>query len=85
VSWRTIATIIIVVFVGVAAWMALADPLVMIAEAFKGLETSGYFGYNDRVDGLVGSFFNMFLILIFGVIAWGVWWVVRRELSTGRI
>lgn len=84
-SWRTIATIMTVVFVAVAAWMTLADPLLSVAEAFKGLETSGYFGYDARVDGLVGSFFNMFLVLIFGVIAWGVWWVIRRELSTGRI
>jgi len=84
-SWRTVATFMIVVFAAVAAWITLADPLVQVGNAFKDIPTSGQFNYDNRVDGLISSWFNMFLILIFGIGAWGVWWVIRRELSTGEI
>jgi len=82
-SWRTIAAVLIVVFSMLAIWATMADPLVQIANAFIDLETSGQFNTDSKINRMVQSFFNMILVGVFGVMAWGIWRVVRRELTRG--
>jgi TRAP-type C4-dicarboxylate transport system permease small subunit len=82
-SWRTIAAVLIVVFSMLAIWGTLADPLVQISNAFIDLETSGQFNTDAKISRLTQSVFNMILIGVFGVMAWGIWRVVRRELTRG--
>lgn len=82
---RTILTVIIVVFAATIVWVGLADPLVQIGAAFKGVETSGQFGKNALIDGMIGSWFDAILVLVFGIMLWGTVRVVRRELTRGRL
>lgn len=82
---RTILTVIIVIFAATAVWVGLADPLVQLGDAFKGIETSGQFGKNSLIDTMISSWFNMILVLIFGIMAWGVIRVMRKELTRGRL
>jgi hypothetical protein len=82
---RTGTTVIIVIFAATVVWVGLADPLVQIGAAFKGIDTSGQFGKTALIDGMISSWFNAILILVFGIMAWGVIRVVRRELTRGNL
>lgn len=84
-SWRTAAAAIIAVFALIAVWAIVADPLIQIGDAFKEIETSGQFNHDQRVDGLIGTFFDMFLVAIFGILGWGTYRVLRRERTRGGI
>lgn len=82
---RTILTVIIVVFGATIVWVGMADPLIQIGAAFKDIETSGQFGKNALIDGMIGSWFDAILILVFGIMLWGTVRVVRKELTRGRL
>lgn len=84
-AWRTAATVIIVVFALIIIWMTMADPLVQVANAFQDIETSGNLGTNSKIDSMVRGWFNMILVAVFGFLGWGVWRVLRRELTQGRL
>lgn len=85
-GWKAVVTVLIVVFGVVIIQMAMASPLVSISESLN--ETGDY--SNDHFDGneVIGDmpdiWFNMGLIAIFGIMAWGIWWIIRRELTRGR-
>lgn len=85
VSWRVAATVIIVVFTATIAWTTLSDPLVQTGNAFQSISTSGQLATDTKISGMINGFFNMFLVLIFGLFAWGAWRVLRRELTRGRL
>lgn len=88
-SWKTAATVLIVVFVIAVMQSALAGPAVQIQESLNGTgdysKLDGVSGYNGNevISGLLGSWFDMGLLAMFGVMAWGVARVVRRELTRG--
>lgn len=84
-SWRTAATALIVVFVMLLVWATLADPLVQIGNAFQGVETSGQFNTEQKIDTNIQAWFNMLLLAVFGVMGWAFWRVVRRELTRGQL
>lgn len=84
-SWRTAATLMIVVFVMLIVLSVMADPLVQIADAFQGIETSGQFNTDSKIDANVNAWFNMILVAVFGVMGWGTWRVLRRELTRGQL
>lgn len=89
-SWRTTAAALIVIVSVVIVQSLVADPLIRILDK---LANSG--DYSDVAgtgldgDALITSFagdwFNMGLILIFGIMAWAIARVVRRELTRGRL
>lgn len=82
-GWRTVAAVMIVVFSILAVWATMADPLVQISNAFIEIETSGQLNTDSKINTLVGSVFNMILVGVFGILAWGFWRVIRRELTRG--
>lgn len=84
-AWRTVATVVIVVFVAVLTWTVLADPLVETGEDFKGLDPKDgdQIDPSTRIDEMIGGFFDMFLILVFGVMGWGLWRIFRKEITRG--
>lgn len=84
-SWRTAAAVIIAVFALIVVWTVFADPLIEIGNAFQEFDTSGQFNYDSTIDGLIGSWFDMIIFGVFGLLAWGAWRVVRRELTRGGI
>jgi len=89
-SWRTASAVLIVVLAVVIVQALVVDVLIQILDA---LASSG--DYSDvagtgvdgesLIRGFPGAWFNMGLILIFGIMAWGIARVVRKELTRGRV
>lgn len=86
-SWRIVATVMIVVFAIVVGQAALADPLLETSSSLNesGDYSNDHFDGNDIITSLPGKWFNMGLVGAFGVMAWGAWRVVREELTRGRL
>lgn len=88
-SWQTVSAVLMVVFSLVLVQAVLAEPFIQITNDlndsgdYSSLE--GVDGYNGNtvIGGLMEDWFNMGLIGIFGMMLWGVGWVVRRELTRG--
>lgn len=88
-SWRTIAAVLIVVFSLALVQSVLAAPFISITSDlndtgdYSNLE--GVDGYNGNtvIDSLMGDWFNMGLVGMFGIMVWGVARVVRNELTRG--
>lgn len=89
-SWRTAAAVLIVVFAIAVVQAALAGPFTSVQTSlnqtgdYGDLEGAGpdYDG-NDIITSLIGDWFNMGLVAMFGAMVWGVWRVVRREITRG--
>lgn len=82
-AWRAVATVIIVVTGILLAQMVLAPPLEQTEE---GLNESGdysneHFDGNEVITSISGVWYNMGLVGVFGLCAWGAWRVLRRELT----
>lgn len=82
-GWRTVAAVMIAVFAFLAVWVTMADPLVQISNTFIDIETSGQLNTDSKITSLVDSLFNMILAGVFGILMWGIWRVIRRELTRG--
>lgn len=90
-SWKTVATVLIVIFSIALIQSVLAGPTVAI---LNGLNATGDYSDldgadddwngNDIITSLAQDWFDMGLVAMFGVIAWGVARVLRRELTRGR-
>ncbi len=84
-GWKTIATVLIVVFTLVLVQSTLVGPATQITNDLN--ETGDYnnehFNGNKLITSYVGDWLNMGLIGIFGIMMWGVAHVVRRELTRG--
>lgn len=82
-GWKAVATVIIVVFVIVITQMVMAGPIVEISNSLN--ETGNYsnehFDGNQTISDMPSVWFNMGLIGIFGIMAWGVWRIIRREIT----
>lgn len=84
-GWRVIAAVFAVIFLISIVQSTFADALVQFATAMSDTGTYSFGGLdgNAFITGLPGTWFAMGLIAIFGVMAWGAWRVVRRELTRG--
>lgn len=84
-SWRTAATLLIIVFVLLLLQATLAGPAVQISDDLNatGDYDNDHFNGNDRITGYVSDWFNMGLVAVFGMMLWGVARVIRRELTRG--
>lgn len=84
-SWRTIATVMIVLFATMILWTVSVDPLRQVGDSFKEIDDGqGDFDIPGQIDGKLRGYENMFLILAFGVMTWGLWRILRRELTRSR-
>jgi len=89
-SWRTVSVVLIVVASVAILQSLLADPLIQVLNAlassgdYSNVAGTGMNG-NTYITGLAGSWLNMGLVLIFGIMAWGLARVLRRELTRGRL
>lgn len=92
-SWKTIATVLIVVFALALVQASLAGPMVTVQDSLN--ESAGdiqidtgpgqSFDGNSIITGMMGHWFNMGLVAMFGIMAWATARVVRKELTQGRI
>lgn len=86
-SWRIIATVLVVVFSIILLQGALAGPLTETADRLGGSGDyeNEHFDGNQIIQDMPGHWFNMGRVGIFGIMAWGAWRVIREELTRGRL
>jgi len=84
--WKTIATVVIVTFTLILIQMVLAPPMEDVETQLN--ETGDYsnehFDGNEVITSLLGTWYNMGLVAIAGIMMWGVWFLIRRERTRGR-
>lgn len=89
-SWQTASAVLIVIVATTILTTVMIDPLIQILDAlansgdYADVAGTGLDG-ESLITGFAGDWLNMTLILIFGIMAWGVARVVRRELTQGRV
>jgi len=86
-SWKTVAIILAVVFLVVTVQSILADPLVEVASDFNetGDHSTEFYDGNKLITDLPGAWLNMGLVVIFGLMAYGVAVVIKREATRGKL
>lgn len=86
-SWRIVSTVLIIVFAIVIVQGVLADPLIETGEQLNatGDYDNEHFDGNSIITDMPTHWFNMGLVAIFGIMSWGAWRVVRRELTRGGL
>lgn len=86
-SWRVVATVLIVVFSIILLQGVIAGPLTETSERLNesGDYDNEHFDGNQIISSLPGDWFNMGLVAIFGVMLWGAWRVIREELTRGGL
>lgn len=86
-GWKAVSVVLIVVFMIVVVQSALAGPAVEVTESLNatGDYSNDHFDGNALITGFDDAWFDMGLIAIFGIMMWGTWFVLKRELTEGRI
>lgn len=86
-AWRAVAVVLILVFSIILIQSLVAGPLVEYTEKVNatGDYSNSHFDGNTIITGYADAWFNMGLIAIFGLMAWGSWRVIRQELTRGRL
>lgn len=84
-GWRTVSAVLVVVFVIGVLQAVLAGPLITLTDDVKdtGDFSNEHFDAEQIIDNTRSAWFNMGLVAIFGIMAWGMIRVVRRELTRG--
>lgn len=83
---RTIALVILGVFFVITLQVTLAGPLTTVSDTINGTGDYSDVGGEDGnkiITDLPGQWFSMGIIAIFGILTWGTWRVLRRELTRG--
>lgn len=85
-SWKTVATVMIVIVTLSLTAVVLVGPMTTFFDQINdtGDYDNEYFDGNDLIGSWLGDWLNMVLIGIFGIMIWGFARVVRRELFRGR-
>lgn len=85
-SWKTAATVLIIVFVIALLQSLLASPALTLTQDLNqsGDYDNQYFNGNNLISGYLSSWFDAGLVAIFGMMVWGFARVVRKELFRGR-
>jgi hypothetical protein len=91
-SWRTAATALVVVFAIAMGQAVLIGPVLQVTSDLN--DTGDYsdlegadddYNGNEVISSLPGQWLNMGLVAMFGIMAWGIARVVRRELTRNRL
>lgn len=86
-SWRVIVAVMIAVFAILAVSMTTADPIRTVTDSIEEADDGSGGNYDtakQAADG-IRAYGNLIKILVFGLICWGAWRVVRREVTEGRL
>lgn len=82
-SWKIIAAALTAVFAIILAQSVFIGPLFTIQNSLNetGDYNSDYLDGNHVITSLPSTWLDMGLIAIFGILTWGAWRIVRRELT----
>jgi len=86
-SWRLAATVLIAIFALVTLMTVTAQPIHTVTDSIVEIDDGegGHFDTEEQQESSIRGYFNSILVLIFGLIAWGAWRVLRKELTEGRL
>lgn len=82
-TWRTVAAVMVVIFLIAVIQSIMAGPLVTVSESFNQTGDYDLDGNlnNSFITDLPNAWFNMGLVGMFMFLGWGVARVVRREIT----
>lgn len=82
-GWKTAAAVLVVVFSVVLLQAMLADPIKTYQDGLNksGNYTNDHFNGEETIQNVITSWFNMGWVLIFGIMGWGIYRAIRRELT----
>lgn len=83
-SWRLVTTLIVALFAILVVMTMTAQPMHTATDAITDLDSDNS-DLQEQADSSVRGYFNLILVLIFGLIAWASWWILRRELTTNQL
>lgn len=85
-AWRTVLTVLVVVFVIGVVQIVLLPPAQQTIDALNdsGDYDSSYLDGNSFLDNVLTDWMNMGLIGMFGAMLWGGARVLRKEITRGR-
>lgn len=86
-SWRLVATVMIAIFAIVTLMTMTAQPIHTVTDSIVEIDDGqgGHYDTAQQAESSIRGYFNAMLVLIFGLIAWAAWFVLRRELTEGRL
>lgn len=85
-SWRIVATVFIVVFSALIVSATTAGPIHEVTDTIADMDDDGgQYDAQQQADQGLRAYGNLFLIMIFGTIAYGAWYLFRREVSEGQL
>ena len=86
-SWRLIATIFIAIFAILLVSASTAGPIHQVTDTLADLDDDGggEFSAQQQANEGVRAYSNLILIFVFGLVGWGAWYLLRKELSEGQL
>ena len=86
-SWRVVSVVFIAVFALLTVSAMTATPIHNVTDTFADMDedTSGQFDAAAQAAAGLRAYSNLILILVFGLIAWGSWYILRNELTEGQL
>lgn len=86
-SWKTVATVLTVVFAVAVVQATAIGPVHDLEDGFTDNidYNNEYYSVQDRISGYIDAWINMGLIAIFGMMGWGIARIVRKELTRGQL
>lgn len=83
-SWRVAAAVMIAIAAALLISATTADPLRTATDSIEEADPpGGRFDLGQYVDKGLRAYGNMILIIVFGLMGWGIWRVLRREATRG--
>lgn len=87
-SWRLVATVMIAIFTILTLSVATAGPLHQatdaISDADSGADSHGL-DEEQFANSAMRAYGDLILIFVFGLIGYGGFYILRRELTAGRL
>lgn len=86
-SWRLVATIFIAIFAILIVSASTAGPIYTVTDELASLDDDGGGEYDTEAQADMGvrAYGNLILIFVFGLIGYGAWYILRRELTEGQL
>lgn len=86
-SWRLVSTVMIAIFAILLLMTMTAQPIHTATDAIVEIDDGegGQFDTAQQAESSIRGYFNAMLILILGLVGWGAFYLLRRELTAGRL
>lgn len=85
-SWRIVTTVFIVLFSVIIVSASTAGPINEVTSTLAEMDDDGgQYDAQQQADSGLRAYSHLILILAFGTVAYGAWYIFRREVSEGQL